>query len=268
MALHPTALIDPAAFIDASAHIGPYAVIGPEVHIGAGVVLGPHAVVVSHTRVGKGCRIHTHAVVGDTPQDLAFPGKPSWVEIGEGVVIREGVTIHRGTKPDSVTRVGDGCFLMANSHLAHNVALGRRVMVANGALLAGYVEVGEGAFISGNAAIHQFCRIGRLAMVGGGSTLSQDVPPFCMTRTGGCNEVVGLNVVGLRRAGFTAEARLEIKRAFNLLYRQSQPLARAIERIRAEFPPGPARELADFAAATKRGLCALSRRSRGVEESD
>ena len=268
MAIHPTALIDSTAVIDASAHIGPYAVIGPEVQIAAGVDLGPHAVVLSHTRIGKGCRIHAHAVVGDAPQDVAFSGEPSWVDIGEGVVIREGVTIHRGTKPDSATRVGDGCFLMANSHLAHNVELGRRVIVANGALLAGYVVVGDGAFISGNAAIHQFCRVGRLAMIAGSSAISRDVPPFCTTYAGAYNEVVGLNTVGLRRAGFSPEDRLHVKRAFALYYRQGLRPAEAVARIRAEWPTGPARAFADFAADSKRGLCALSRRPRAVEESD
>ncbi len=266
MAVHPTALVDPGARLDPSARIGPYAVIGPEVSIAADAVVGPHAVVVSHTRIGAACAIHAHAVIGDTPQDLAFRDAPSWVEIGEGAIIREGVTIHRGTKPDTVTRVGAGCFLMANSHLAHNVRLGRRAIVANGALLAGYVEVEDGAFISGNAIIHQFCRVGRLAMLGGGSAISRDVPPFCTTFTGAYNEVVGLNVVGLRRAGFTPDQRLQVKRAFALFYRQGLRPAEALARMRAELPEGPAWEFADFAAASARGLCALSRRPGAAEE--
>lgn len=268
MPIHPTALIDPTAAVDSSARVGPYVVVGPEVRIEANVDLGPHAVVVSHSRIGPRCRIHAHAVIGDAPQDLAFAGGTSWVEIGAGVTIREGVTIHRGTKPDTVTRVGDDCFLMANAHLAHNVVLGRRVIVANGALLAGYVEVGDNAFISGNALIHQFCRIGRLAMIGGGSAISRDVPPFCTTHSGAYNEVVGLNIVGLRRAGFTPEQRLYIKRAFGLVYRQGLTPSQAVARIRAELPAGPAQTFADFVAASKRGICALSRRSHGAEDVD
>lgn len=254
MPIHPTALIDPTAEIASDAVIGPYAVIGPQTTIGSGVQIGPHVVIVSHTRIGEGTRVHPHAVIGDTPQDVAFAGHPSWVEIGRDVVIREGVTIHRGTKPDSVTRVGDGCFLMANSHLAHNVVLGRRVILANGALLAGYVEVGDGAFISGNSVVHQFCRIGRLAMMSGGSGITQDLAPFCTTFTLARNRLAGLNIIGMRRAGFTPEQRLAVKRAFRLLFREGLATAEAVARIRAELPPGPAQEMADFAENSKRGL--------------
>jgi UDP-N-acetylglucosamine acyltransferase len=258
MAIHPTAIIDPAARIAPDAAIGPYAVIGPHVEIAEGCQIGPHAVVVSHTRIGARTAVHAHAVIGDTPQDLAFRDAPSWVEIGANVVIREGVTIHRGTKPDTVTRVGDGCFLMANSHLAHNVALGRRVILANGALLAGYVEVGDAAFISGNVVVHQFCRIGRLAMLSGGSAISQDVAPFCATYSAARNRLAGLNTVGMRRAGFSPEERLAVKRAFRLLFRSALTPADAIARIRGELPAGPAQEMADFAAGATRGLCRLA----------
>jgi UDP-N-acetylglucosamine acyltransferase len=151
--------------------------------------------------------------------------------------------------------VGDGCYLMANSHLAHNVQLGKKVILANGALLAGYVEVGDGAFLSGNAIVHQFVRIGRLAMISGGGGIGKDVPPFCTTMGIARNTIAGLNIVGLRRAGFTAAQRQEIKRAFAILYRSGLNVSQALARLRAEFSDGPAREIWEFAAASKRGVC-------------
>lgn len=264
MSIHSTAIIDPSARLAADVEVGPYAVVGPAVEVGAGTIIGPHVVLVSHTRLGAGCQVHANAVLGDAPQDLAYRGTVSSLEIGDAVIIREGVTIHRGTKEGTVTRVGDGCFLMANSHLAHNVVLGRKVILANGALLAGYVEVGDAAFISGNAVVHQFCRIGRLAMVAGGAVITQDVPPFCTTHSDHRNTVVGLNVVGLRRSGMTAEERLQVKRAFTLLYRAGLRPAQAAQRIQSELPAGPAHEIADFSRASKRGLCGFI----GTESSD
>ncbi|MCO5061996.1 MAG: acyl-ACP--UDP-N-acetylglucosamine O-acyltransferase [Kiritimatiellae bacterium] len=255
MAIHPTAIIDSSATLASDVEVGPYVVIGPRVEVGSGTTLGAHAVLVSHVKLGVNCRVHPHAIVGDVAQDIAFKGGDSFVEIGDRVIIREGATIHRGTKEGTVTRVGDDCFLMANSHLAHNVALGKRVIVANGALLAGYVEVGDAAFVSGNVVVHQFCKIGRLAMASGGSVVGQDLPPFCVTHSDHRNTVVGLNVVGLRRAGMSSEERLQVKRAFALLYREGLSPKAAAARIAAELPPGPAHELVDFIHASKRGLC-------------
>ncbi|HMP76753.1 MAG TPA: acyl-ACP--UDP-N-acetylglucosamine O-acyltransferase [Kiritimatiellia bacterium] len=257
MAIHPTAIVDPSARIGSDVDLGPHAVIGPEVALGDGCRIGPHVVIVSHTRLGDRCMVHAHAVLGDTPQDLAFRGAVSWVEIGADVTIREGVTINRGTKEGTVTQVGDGCFLMANSHLAHNVALGRRVILANGALLAGYVEVADAAFISGNAVVHQFCRVGRLAMIAGGAVITKDVPPFCTTHSDHRNTVAGLNIVGMRRAGLGSEDRLHVKRAFGLLYRGGLTPAQAADRIDAELPEGPARELSAFLRGGTRGVCSF-----------
>lgn len=265
MAIHPTALIDSDARLAPDVDVGPFAVIGPQVELAEGVRIGPHAVIASHTRIGAGTRVHAHAVIGDVPQDVAFKDAPTWVEIGRNVIIREGVTIHRGTKPDTVTRVGDGCFLMANSHLAHNVELGPRVIVANGALLAGYVVVGAAAFISGNVLIHQFCHVGRLAMLSGGSGISQDVAPFCTTYSAARNRLAGLNIIGMRRAGFSPEERLQVKRAFRLLFRSGLAPAEAVARIREAFSSGPAREMADFAESSKRGLCGFGPAGRETE---
>ena len=253
MNIHPTACIEPGAVL------------------GEGVEVGPHAVIFRHVTIGPRTRIHAGAVIGDLPQDLGFKGGDSWVRIGADCVIREHVTIHRGTKPDTLTEVGDGCFLMAGSHLAHNVVLGRRVILANAVLLAGYVQVGDGAFISGNSAVHQFVRIGRLAMIGGLGAISKDIPPFCTTRSSTLNGVTGLNVIGMRRAGLDAPARLAVKRAFALLYREGLNFRDAAAAIAAQYPDGPARELADFVAAAKRGLAPFAARRAGgesVEEVD
>jgi UDP-N-acetylglucosamine acyltransferase len=195
-------------------------------------------------------------VLGDTPQDTSFKPCRSEVRIGAGCVIREGVTVHRGTKPDSVTEVGPGCWLMAFSHLAHNVNLGERVMVVNGALLAGYVTVGDRAFISGNCGIHQFCRIGRLAMLGGNCSVTKDVPPFGLLESGSLNGLVGLNVVGMRRAGLTETQRSVVKQAFKVLFRSGLNFTQATAALREAVQDPLAEELCAFVETSARGVCA------------
>jgi UDP-N-acetylglucosamine acyltransferase len=267
MNIHPTAVVEAGAELGAGTSVGPGAFIAAGAKIGADCVIGPHAVIFQHVTLGPRCRVHAHAVLGDLPQDLTFTPAESFVRIGADCVIREGVTIHRGTKPATATVVGAGCFLMANSHLAHNVQLGARVILANGVLLAGYAEVGDGVFMGGNAGVHQFVRIGRLAILQGLAGASQDVPPFCTLVGAAINRVAGLNSVGLRRAGLTPEQRLEIKRAFKLLYCTGLTYRAAVARIRAELPAGPAHEMADFVAASKRGIVGYGGAAGGdVEE--
>ncbi len=255
MSIHPTAWVHPKAELGADVSVGPFCVIEDQVEIGDRTRLGAHAVVMAHTRLGPDCAVHAHAVLGDLPQDLAFKPAPSYVRIGARCIIREGVTIHRGTRPETETVTGDDCFLMANSHLAHNVRLGNRVILANGALLAGYVEVGDRAFISGNAVVHQFCRVGKLAMLSGGSAASKDVPPFCTTRSSTLNRIAGLNVVGLRRAGFDAAGRLAIQQAFRTLFLSGLNVSQALASLHAAGPAGPVAELCAFIEASKRGIC-------------
>jgi UDP-N-acetylglucosamine acyltransferase len=240
------------------ANIHPTAVIEDGAEIGEGAEIGPHVTIYRHVTLGPNCRIHAGAVLGDIPQDLAFNNVESHVRIGANCVIREHATIHRGTKPDTSTIVGDGCYLMTNSHLAHNVRLGSRVIVASGALLAGYVEVGDLAFISGNSVVHQFVRIGKLAMLSGLSGIGKDIPPFCTTRGAEPNQVGGLNVVGMRRAGMGPAQRTEVKRAFKLLYRSGLNVTQALEAIRGEFRTGPALEMCDFIEASVRGICRMA----------
>jgi len=247
--------------------IHPTAVIEDGAVIGDNADIGPHAVILRHVTIGPNCRIHAGAVIGDLPQDLAFQAAETFVHIGADCVIREHVTIHRGTKPGTATVVSDGCYLMAHSHLAHNVRLGNRVILANGALLAGYVDVGDLAFISGNVVVHQFVRIGRLAMLSGGCGIGKDVPPFCTTVGLERNAIGGLNAIGMKRAGLSPAERAEVKRAFTLLYRSNLNVSQALERIRQEFTDGPALEIVQFAAASRRGICTM-RGAEGEEDAD
>jgi UDP-N-acetylglucosamine acyltransferase len=255
MNIHSTAIVSPKAEIEENVIVGPYCVIEANVKIGAATRLGPHVTILPYTTIGAGCVIHANAVLGDLPQDMAFKDAVSYVRIGADCVIREGVTIHRGTKPETETVAGAGCFLMANSHLAHNVRVGNRAILANGALLAGYVEVGDLAFISGNAVVHQFCRVGRLAMMSGISAINKDLPPFCTVSASCHNGIAGLNIVGLRRAGFGPAERLALKRAFHVLFRSGLNVSQAVARIRAESPSGAVLELCDFIEQSKRGIC-------------
>lgn len=257
MQIHPTAIVSPECELGADVEIGPYCVIGGPSRIDAGCKLGPHVVVHAYSTIGRGTEIHAGAVIGDLPQDVSFRGGHSEVVIGANCIIREGVTIHRGTKEGTRTVIGDGCFLMANSHVGHNVVLGQGVILANGALLAGYVEVDDRAFISGNAVVHQFCKVGRLAMVSGISGISKDLPPYCIAFER--NRVAGLNVVGLRRAGFSTEQRQQIKQAFDVLFRSGLNQSQAYDELKRLFPEGPASEFWRFIERSTRGLCAFRR---------
>jgi len=253
--IHRTAIVEDGAQLGAEVAIGPYAYVAAGAAIGDGCRIGPHACVYGATTLGPGCRVHASAVLGDVPQDTAYADCPSFVRIGRDCVIREGVTVHRGTKPDTATVVGDGCMLMAFSHLAHNVQLGRGVFLANGVLLAGYVSVGDGAFLSGNAMVHQFCRVGTLAMMGGGSGTSVDLPPFCTTMPVTMNRLLGLNVVGMRRAGFSPGLRTAIKRAFHRLFREGLRPVDAIAALRADGPVPEVETLCAFVEQSSRGIC-------------
>jgi UDP-N-acetylglucosamine acyltransferase len=263
--IHPTAIVAAGAEIGENVTIGPFTVIEDKVRLGAGTVIGPHVTVFNYTTIGEGCSLHDHAVLGDWPQDLAFnPATESYLRIGARCRIREGVTLHRGTKPGTATEVGDDCFLMANCHAAHNVKLGKAVIIANGSQLAGYVEVGDGAFISANCLVHQFCRIGRLVILAGGAAITKDVPPFCKTRNTALNIIVGLNVVGLKRAGIGPEERVAIKRAFTILYRSGLNVSQAVARLKQENS-APAREFAEFIETSHRGICPCRKTTAGDE---
>lgn len=267
--IHPTAVIAPEAQLGANVRIGPYVVIEGTARIGNDCVIQAHAVVGAHVVMGPKNLVGYGAVLGADPQDLSFdPATNSFVQIGAGNKIREYCTLHRGTTEGAATTIGDGCFLMAGAHLAHDVQLGDGVILANNVLLGGHVQIGERVFIGGGTVVHQHTKIGRLAICQGLSGFSKFVPPFVIAAQ--VNGVAGLNVVGLRRAGFNPEQRAEIKAAFDLLYRRglnvSQALATADERSWGK----EAHEFWSFVrAAGKKGICDLiSSRRTGQSEGD
>jgi UDP-N-acetylglucosamine acyltransferase len=260
--IHPTAIIHPSARIGADVTIGPWVCIEGPAEIGPRCVIEAHAALVGSVRLGADNRVGHGTVIGGWPQDLSFdPATESGVEIGEANVIREHCTIHRGTAPGSVTRMGDRNMLMAGVHLGHNVRVGNRAIIANHSLLGGYVEMGDNVFVGGGSVFHQFVRVGRGAMIQGLSAFSKDVPPFTLAAIR--NLVFGLNAVGLRRAGFQPAERAEIKEAFKLLYSSGLNISQAVERSRGRAWSEAATELFDFAAkTTKRGLCGFKKRGR------
>ncbi|MFN0138276.1 MAG: acyl-ACP--UDP-N-acetylglucosamine O-acyltransferase [Phycisphaerae bacterium] len=225
MPIHPTAIVERSAEIDPTADIGPYAVVETGVKIGAACKLWHHAFVATGTTLGERVQIHPFAVVGHPPQDLAWKGEPSYTRIGDDTIIREHATVHRGTMPESVTTVGKKCFLMSTAHVGHNCTVDDEVIFANAAILGGHVRVGRKAFISAAAIVHQFCRIGEFAMLGGVTRIPTDVPPFAMVMPGG---VVGLNVVGLRRNGFSPAERAELRVIYKMIYRSKRSTRDAI----------------------------------------
>jgi UDP-N-acetylglucosamine acyltransferase len=251
--IHPTAIIHPNAKLDPTVRVGPAAVIDPDVEVGPHCVIGPHAYLTGVTRIGSHNSFHAGCVIGDAPQDLKYHGEPTRVRIGDYNVFREHCTVHRSTDATGETTVGSHGFFMANAHFGHNSQVGDHVILANGALLGGHAVVQDRAFISGNCLIHQFTRVGRLAIMQGGAGISKDVPPFTVAM--GVNTICGLNSVGLRRAGFSAADRLELKRLYHALFRSGQNLRVATTAALASFQNAAARELLDFVAAAKRGVC-------------
>lgn len=250
--IHPTAQIDRGAELGAGVAIGPFAVVESEVAIGDGCRIGAHAVLRRYTTLGPRSRVWEHATLGGEPQDVSFHDQVSRLEIGADNLIREGVTIHRATTAGGSTRIGDGNFLMANCHIAHDCQIGDRVIIANGALLAGHVSVADRAFISGNVVIHQFARVGTLAMVGGLARISQDCLPYMITE-GSPASARGLNLVGLRRAGFAAETIRALKQAFRTLFREGHSLEDALAELEAS-PSSEVRAVVAFARSTRRGF--------------
>jgi len=234
--------------------VGPYAVIDEHVELGPDCLVGPHVYLTGQTTIGARNRFFCGCVIGEAPQDLKYKGELTRLRIGDGNTFRENVTVNRSTAPGDETVVGSNSLLMAGAHVAHDCRVGNFVILANGSLLAGHVIVEDRALVSGNAVVHQFIRIGTLAVMQGGSAISKDLPPFTVAR--GVNEICGLNIIGLRRAGFSNEERLELKRVYRLLFRDGLPFRGAVEEARNKFASKPAKMFLDFVAASKRGVCA------------
>ena len=253
--IHETAVVAPGARIAQNVEIGPYSVIGEHVVIGEGTKIGPHVVIDGWTQIGKECQFFPGASIGAEPQDLKFKGEKSYVFIGDRTTIREGATVHRATGEGEETRIGNDCLLMALTHVAHNCVLGNHVIMSNLAGLAGHVVVEDRAVIGGMAGVHQFVKVGRNAMVGGMAKLVQDVVPFTIV-DGHPARVVGLNSVGISRAGISIDSRRKIKQAYKLLYRTGLSLSQAIELIEQEVDSCEEVEhLLRFLRNADRGIC-------------
>ena len=251
--IHPTAIIAPRARLGRDVTVGPFCVIEDEAEVGDYCRLAAHVIIKSHAIVGEGNDVYEGAVLGGRPQHLRAGKQVGQLKIGRGNVIRENVTLHRALPPEASTQIGDHNLIMANAHVAHDCRIGDHVVIANNVLLAGFVVVEDRAFLSGAVAVHQFCRIGRLAMVGGQAHVTQDVPPF-VTVDGRTTLVVGLNLVGLRRAGLTDEVILQLKSAYRVIYRSGLKWEETLSRLRSQFPDGLAAEFHRFLRATKRGV--------------
>jgi len=225
--IHPTAIVDPKAELDATVEIGPYSIVGPHVTIGAGTVVGPHVVIEGHTTIGRDNKFFQFSSIGAAPQDKKWKGEPTRLEIGDRNTVREFVTFNTGTVQDaSVTRLGNDNWISAYVHLAHDCQVGSNTIFSNNAQLAGHVEVGDWAILSGYAGVHQFCKIGAHAFVGMTTSLTQDVPPYVLVSGNPC-EAHGVNIEGLKRRGFTREQINAIRAAYKTLYRSGLTLEEA-----------------------------------------
>ena len=258
MRIHPTAIVSPSAKVGTDVEIGPYAVIEDDTEIGDQCQIRSHSVIKRFTKLGRSNIVYEGAVLGGEPQDLSFVERTSYLLIGSNNRIREGVTIHRGSQPNSQTVVGSNCFLMVNSHIAHNCRIGDRVIIANNVALAGYVDIQDQVFISGGVVVHQFTRVGRLAIIGGNAKIVQDCLPFVIT-DGAPGRAHGLNIVGLRRAGFKPDQIRTLKDAYRLLLRSGLSLEDALTELERIDDP-MIDQLIDFVRSSKRGFCHEAKR--------
>jgi UDP-N-acetylglucosamine acyltransferase len=253
--IHSTAIVDSKAEIDSDVKIGPYSIIRENVFIGAGTVIGPHVVIEPYVTIAPGCRIFQFAAIGAVPQSVKFKGETSYVKIGRGTVVREFVTIHRGTDfGGGVTEIGEENFLMAYTHIAHDCKTGLRVMLANNASLAGHIIIGDYATLGGFVAIHQFVKIGEYAFLGAKSGVAKDVPPYVIAE-GHRVRLYGLNMVGLRRHRFSEKTLAALKKTYRIIFRIGITLNEAIERVRAEVEQIPeVVKFIEFIKASERGI--------------
>ncbi len=266
---HATAVIHEATRLADDITVGAYAIIEDGVEIGSGTVIREHAVIRAGTVIGINCVIDAGTVLGGLPQDVSFdPKTPSGVMIGDNVTFREAVTVNRGTEEGQFTRIGNNCYFMATSHVGHDCIVGNHVIIANAVLLAGKVSVGDYSFIGGSAAVHQFCRVGESAMIGGLARVAQDMPPFCMMAER--NELVGLNLVGLRRRGLPKETIRELKQLYHLIFSvEGRPSVLARGALNDKLAKTPEGQLfLEFMAAESKKQVMRPRTSRDNHEKE
>ena len=254
MPVHPTAIVDPGALLAADVTVGPFAVIGPQVRIGARTRIGSHTVLEGRTEIGADCLIGSHVVIGAPPQDLKYRDEPTRVVIEDDVTVREFASVHRASVGGhGITRVGRQAYLMAYVHVAHDCQIGEQVVMANQASLAGHVEIGPHAVIGGMTGVHQFVRIGAYAFVGACSGVLQDIPPYVKAQ-GNRAKPFGLNVVGLRRQGFSAEAVQALKEAYRLIFESDRNTSQALAELEAGGALPEVQSFVAFIKASHRGI--------------
>lgn len=253
--IHPSAIVDPKAEIDENVTIGPYSIIRDNVRIGAGTEIGPHVVIDPYVTIGPDCKIYQFAAIGAVSQSLKFGGEETYVSIGRGSVIREFVTVHRGTGfGGGLTEIGEECFLMNYTHIAHDCRIGKRVVFANNATLAGHITIGNHATVGGLAAIHQFVHVGDYAFIGGKSAVVKDIPPYVIS-SGDRAKLHGMNSVGLKRHGFSPETITLLKRTYRIIFRIGLTVHEALSRVRAEVDQIPeVKNFVEFIESSERGV--------------
>jgi UDP-N-acetylglucosamine acyltransferase len=252
--IHATAIVDPKAQIADNVEIGPYCIVGPDVKIGSGTKLIAQCHITGQTTLGENNTVYPFAALGTQAEDYDFKGGNTYLRIGDNNIFREGVTVNSGTKDGSETVIGNGCFLMANVHVAHNCILGNKVIMVVNAGISGYVQVGDNALLSGLTGIHQFCRIGRFCVLSGGSIVSLDVPPF-MIADGRNGALRGINIVGLKRNNFSPDTIRAIKNIYKIFCRSGLNTKNALEKIRADLPAIPeVEEFIQFVESSERGV--------------
>ncbi|MFZ5802986.1 MAG: acyl-ACP--UDP-N-acetylglucosamine O-acyltransferase [Candidatus Omnitrophota bacterium] len=263
--IHPTALLGKNVSIGHGTTIGPHVILEDGVRIGNDNVIMAGVYICSGTEIGDANEIHMQCVIGHAPQDIAFKNEPTFTKIGSRNRIREFVTIHRGTQPGSSTVIGDDNFIMAQCHVAHNCRIGNKVIMANLASLTGHCVIEDGVFLSGMTGLHQYTRVGRLAILGGLSAINKDIPPFmiCAGRPG---TIHGINVIGLRRAGFSPAVRQEIKLAYKMIYRSGLNLTNALAKMKTDFKSEEVKYLIAFIENSSRGICAGARDEKDGDE--
>ncbi len=253
--IHPTVIVDPKTEISSDAEIGPYTIIGENVSIGSGTVIGSHVVIEPDVTIGPDCQIFQYAAIGAPPQSLKYKGERTYIKIGRGTIVREFVTIHRGTEfGGGITQIGEECFLMAYTHIAHDCIIGRKVVMSNNATLAGHITIGDYATVGGLSAIHQFVNVGDYAFIGGKSAVVKDIPPFVIA-AGDRAKLHGLNTVGLKRQGFSRKTLSELKKVYRIVFRIGITLNEAIERVNAEVEQIPeVVNFVEFIKSSERGI--------------